>query len=197
MRRTWNMLETHLGELKTLRKEAAIFFLAACDPSLDETLKIMHSMAANGADCIELGVPFSDPIADGPVIQRSTARALKNNITLKKILATVAKFRKSSNVPVVMMGYYNPLLRFGLKNIVEECAGAGVDGLIVADLPFEEGEELERAAKKADVSLVYLLAPDIDRGRTREIIASSSGFGYCVAQYRATGSDEKCKNVSL
>lgn len=191
-----NRLEKHFGELKSRREKAAIFFITAGDPSLVDTLNMMRCMAENGADCIELGMPFSDPIADGPIIQRATARALKNKITLKNILSTVAEFRKSSDVPVVMMGYYNPLLRFGLKEIVAECGRAGVDGLIVADLPFEEGEELESICKKAGVSLVYLLAPDIDPDRTREIVASSSGFVYCVAQYSTTGADDKGDSVS-
>jgi len=191
-----NRLEKHLEELKARHEKSAIFFITAGDPSLKDTLHIMLSMAENGADCIELGVPFSDPIADGPVIQRATLRALKNKITLKDILATVAKFRQRSDVPVVMMGYYNPLLRFGLKEIVAESARAGVDGLIVADLPFEEGEELEVISKREGVSLVYLLAPDIDPGRTRDIIAASSGFIYCVAQYSTTGADDNGDSVS-
>ena len=191
-----NRLQKHLSELKSRREKAAILFITAGDPSLKDSLDIMLSMAENGADCIELGIPFSDPIADGPIIQRSTTRALKNNVTIHDIFMLVKQFRKSCNTPIILMGYYNPLYRYGLEKIAADCAEAGVDGLIVADLPFEEGEELQMIAAKYDVSLIYLLAPDIDPKRTQSIIDASSGFVYCVAQYSTTGTDETTEAVS-
>ena len=191
-----NRLQNHLMGLKSRDEKAAIFFITAGDPTLKDSLDMMLTMAESGADCIELGMPFSDPIADGPIIQRSTARALKNNITINAILGIVRDFRKSSDVPVVLMGYYNPLFHYGLEKAAFDCAEAGVDGLIVADLPFEEGEELQRITENAGVSLIYLLAPDIDPERTQEIVKSSSGFVYCVAQYSTTGVNENSDGVT-
>ncbi len=190
-----NRLEKHFAELKSRGRKAAIFFITAGDPNLKETLEIMLAMAENGADCIELGMPFSDPIADGPVIQRATARALKNDVTIKDILNLVKDFRKRSQTPVVLMGYYNPLIRYGIEALVRDCAAFGVDGLIVADLPFEEGEEFERFAKNAGVNLIYLLAPDIDPARTSAILKASGGFVYCVAQYSTTGVESGAEGV--
>ncbi len=190
-----NRLEKHFAELKTRGQKAAIFFITAGDPSLKETLEIMQTMSDNGADCIELGMPFSDPIADGPVIRRATARALKNHVTIKDILDLVREFRKYSRTPVVLMGYYNPLIRYGIEALVRDCAAFGVDGLIVADLPFEEGEELERLAKASGVNLIYLLAPDIDPARTEAILRASGGFVHCVAQYSTTGVESSADSV--
>ena len=182
-----NRLETYLANMKEHGDKAAIFFITAGDPSIDETLEIMLSMAENGADCIELGMPFSDPIADGPVIQRSTARALQHKITINDILELVSRFREKADTPVVLMGYYNPVMRFGIESLAKACAKNGVDGLIIADLPYEEGEEIEIITREHKVSLIYLLAPDLDPARTESIVRSSRGFVYCVAQYSPTG----------
>lgn len=192
-----NRLEKHFADLKSHGDKAAIFFITAGDPSLDETLEIMLSMAKNGADCIELGMPFSDPIADGPVIQRSTARAMKHHVTIADILKLVKRFREQSQTPVLMMGYLNPVMRYDIEALVEDCVAYGVDGLIIADLPYEEGEEIEAISKKHDVSLIYLLAPDIDPKRTKAIVQASSGFVYCVAQYSTTGVENQSEETVL
>lgn len=190
-----NRLERHLKEMKQRGETSAIFFITAGDPSLQETLDIMRAMADNGADCIELGMPFSDPIADGPTIQRSTARALANQVKLGDIFQLVRSFREDSDTPIVLMGYYNPIIRHGLRQTVREAQQAGVDGLIVADLPYEEGEEFERVTQKHNISLVYLLAPDIDPQRTRNIVQASRGFVYCVSQYSTTGVEGQADTV--
>ena len=182
-----NRLETHFAELRRQQKKAAIYFITAGDPTLSDTLDIMRALADNGADCIELGVPFSDPIADGPIIQESTRRAMEQGVTLGQIFDLVKRFRNESALPVVLMGYLNPILRFGLEKFVIECNVSGVDGLIVADLPYEEGQELEQLTRDHHVNLIYLLAPDIDPLRTEAIVKASSGFIYCVAQYSTTG----------
>ncbi len=192
-----NRLEKHFADLKSRGDKAAIFFITAGDPSLDETLDIMLSMAKNGADCIELGMPFSDPIADGPVIQRSTARAMKHKVTISDILNLVKRFREKSETPVVMMGYLNPVMRYGVEALVSDCVRHGVDGLIIADLPYEEGEEIEAITKTFDVSLIYLLAPDIDPKRTEAIVRASAGFVYCVAQYSTTGVENESEDNVL
>jgi tryptophan synthase alpha chain len=182
-----NRLEKHFAELQSKNEKALILFITAGDPNLDETLKIMESLAKNGADCIELGIPFSDPIADGPVIQQSTSRALKNNVQLGDILAMISKFRQNHDTPIVCMGYFNPILRYGEDKFIKAFHAAGGDGLIIADLPFEEGEEYEKLCKNNGVNLIYLLAPEIGSERTKRILASSSGFVYCVSHYGTTG----------
>ncbi len=184
-----NRLTKHFDNLKKDKQKAAIFFITAGDPNLHETFHIMESMALAGADCIEIGIPFSDPIADGPVIQRAAMRALTQKITIKNIMQTVKKFRLQWSTSVVLMGYYNPILRYGLRDFFCDCASFGVDGVIIADLPFEEGQEAEEYSKAYDVHLIYLLAPDIDSQRTERILKSSSGFVHCVAQYSITGSN--------
>ncbi len=190
-----NRLDRHLKAKKERGEKAAIFFITAGDPTLEETLDIMRAMAENGADCIELGMPFSDPIADGPVIQRSTARALEHNVKLDDIFQLVRSFRLHSETPVVLMGYYNPIMRFGLERAVKDCRDFGVDGLIVADLPYEEGLQFERLTKKQKISFIYLLAPDIDPKRTQNIVRASRGFVYCVAQYSTTGVEGQSDSV--
>ncbi len=185
-----NRLEKHFLELKKRNETALILFLTAGDPNLDETLRIMQALSANGADCLELGVPFSDPIADGPVIQRSTARALKNDVNLDNILQLVSKFRKTSETPVVLMGYFNPIVRYGTEPFVGACGESGVDGLIVADLPYEEGEEFEHLCRQKSIDLIYLLAPEMGSERTKNILAASSGFVYCVSHYGTTGAGD-------
>ena len=192
-----NRLEKHFTDLKAREEKAAIFFVTAGDPSLEKTLEILLAMAENGADCIELGMPFSDPIADGPVIQRSTARAMANRVTIKDILQLVRRFRMKSDTPVVLMGYYNPVIRYGIEALVKDCVVNGVDGLIIADLPFEEGEEIEKITKEHDICLIYLLAPDIDPRRTEAIVRASAGFVYCVAQYSTTGIDTQTEDSHL
>lgn len=182
-----NRLEKHFLNLKKENQKALILFVTAGDPDLDETLSIMEAMAQNGVDCIELGVPFSDPIADGPVIQRSTARALKNNINLLNILQLLKTFRKNYDTPVVCMGYLNPIANYGERKFIKDFSNAGGDGLIIADLPYEEGESFEKLCKKQNINLIYLLAPEIGTKRTRNVLDSTSGFVYCVSHYGTTG----------
>jgi tryptophan synthase alpha chain len=182
-----NRLEQHFTELKNEYKKALILFVTAGDPTLEKTLSIMEAMALNGVDCIELGVPFSDPIADGPVIQRSTARALKNKINLGDILNLIKSFRQKYNTPIVCMGYLNPIIRYGEEKFITDLNSAGGDALIIADLPYEEGENFELLCKSNNVNLVYLLAPEIGTNRTANILKASSGFVYCVSHYGTTG----------
>ena len=192
-----NRLEQHLQTVKVRGEKAAIFFITAGDPTLENTLDIMLALAENGADCIELGMPFSDPIADGPIIQQSTARAMKNNVTIKDIFELTKRFRDKSNTPVVMMGYYNPIIRYDVERLMRDCSSFGVDGVIIADVPFEEGEEIEKISREHGICMIYLLAPDIDRKRTESIVRASAGFVYCVAQYSTTGVDSQASDGTL
>ena len=132
------------AELKKRGEAALIPFITAGDPDLATTLKIMRALAAKGADCIELGIPFSDPTADGPTIQRSYQRALKKPLSLTAILRLVREFRSVSDVPVILFGYFNPFFRFGLERFVRQTAAAGADGVLCVDLPPEESGELKR-----------------------------------------------------
>ncbi len=194
-----NRLETHLNTLKQNQEKGLILYITAGDPDIDTTLDIMKAMADNGVDCIELGVPFSDPIADGPVIQRASNRALKNNVNIQKILDLVKSFRQTHNTPIVLMGYYNPVYQYGLEAFTKDLNTAGGDGLIMADLPFEESHDLAEQCTKYNISLIQLIAPELENERTQKIIQASQGFLYCVSNYGTTGkgfhASDELKNI--
>ncbi len=170
-------------------KKSLIVFITAGDPDLETTLQIMKTMAEEKVDCIELGMPFSDPIADGAVIQRATSRALEQKVRLGNIFHLVRRFRQVYDTPIVLMGYLNPILHMKSEPFMLQARAAGVDGLIIADLPFEEGEEMEALCEKYDMALIYLLAPELSTERTRSVVNASTGFIYCIAQYGTTGSE--------
>ena len=192
-----NRLARNLKTLQKKQETAAVFFITAGDPSLEETLEIMKALADNGADVIELGVPFSDPTADGPIIQASTTRALKNGVNIPAIFKLVQEFRKERNTPIVLMGYFNPIMRYGCEAFVTDCRTYGIDGLIIADLPYEEAETMEQLSLDHEISLIYLLAPDIDPQRTAAIAKASTGFIYCVSQYNTTGTVDAAPDQHL
>jgi tryptophan synthase alpha chain len=169
-------------------RKALVPFVTAGDPSPDVTLALMHRMVAAGADLIELGVPFSDPIADGPVIQRATERALANGVSLRDVLDMVSRFRADDDrTPVVLMGYLNPIEVMGCEAFAAAARDAGVDGALVVDVPPEEGHDLVTALRAADLDLVYLLAPTSDAGRIQRIGEIASGFVYYVSVKGVTG----------
>ncbi|MDZ7724171.1 MAG: tryptophan synthase subunit alpha [candidate division KSB1 bacterium] len=182
-----NRLDKQFQTLKGNDK-AGVFFITAGDPDIQTTLNIMSAMADSGADVIELGMPFSDPMAEGPVIQRSSARALINKITLMDIFKLVERFRQNYDTPVVMMGYCNPVFQYGIEPFVRDAKSHGVDGFIIADLPFEEGETMETVCRRYGLALIYLLAPDFTE-RSQEILKASSGFVYVISQYSTTGAE--------
>ena len=156
--------------LRSQGRTALIPFVTAGDPSPDVTVAPMHRMVAEGADLIELGVPFSDPIADGPVIQRATERALARHVMLDDVLAIVRRFRADdAKTPVVLMGYLNPIEIMGYERFAEEAKVAGVDGALIVDVPPEEGDELVAVLREREVDLVYLLAPTSDADRIARI----------------------------
>lgn len=169
-------------------RTALIPFVTAGDPAPAVTVPLMHRMVAAGADLIELGVPFSDPIADGPVIQRATERALARHVSLRDVLALVAAFRADdAETPVVLMGYLNPIERMGYAAFAAAASAAGVDGALVVDVPPEEGHNLVAALRTEGLDLVYLLAPTSDAGRIARIGAVASGFVYYVSVKGVTG----------
>lgn len=169
-------------------RAAFIPFLMAGDPGLDATAAFLEALAAGGADLIELGVPFSDPIADGPVNQRAAVRALQSGTKLSGILELVARHRDRLGVPIVLFTYFNPLFSRGIERFAEQAAASGVDGVLCVDLPPEEGEdELVPALRDQGVDAVFLLAPTSTRERVNRVAAMSSGFVYYVSRTGVTG----------
>ncbi len=175
-------------DLSSRGRTALIPFVTAGDPDLATTVPLMHAMVAAGADLIELGVPFSDPMADGPVIQRSSERALAHHTRLRDVLDLVRQFRtQDSATPVVLMGYLNPVESMGYTDFAEGARAAGVDGILIVDAPPEESGDLVKILNQAGIDLVYLLAPTSDEDRIRKIGAVASGFVYYVAVKGVTG----------
>ena len=180
-------IDATFERLRARGERALVVFLTAGDPSLADTRALVVEMARQGADIIEIGVPFSDPLADGPVIQRAAGRALAGGTTLTRILAMVRELRPEVDVPLILFGYYNPVLAFGLGAFARAAAGAGVDGLIVPDLPPEEAGPLSEEAGPAGLDMVHLLAPTSAPERVKLIARTSTGFIYVVSVLGLTG----------
>ncbi|HUP27866.1 MAG TPA: tryptophan synthase subunit alpha [Chloroflexia bacterium] len=173
--------------LKKGNEAALVPYLTVGYPSLEATRQLLPVIARQGADMIELGVPFSDPLADGATIQRTSQVALENGVSLADCLRVAAEARRSNEVPLLLMSYYNPLLRYGLDALAEDCAEAGVDGLIVPDLPPDEAAELKGELDGKGVDLIFLLAPTSTDERIRRVAEMASGFIYCVSLTGVTG----------
>lgn len=167
--------------------KALVTFITAGDPNLAATEELIPLLERNGADIIELGVPFSDPMADGPTIQLASERALAAGTTLDKILATVKAVRRRTQVPIILMGYYNPLLNYGLERFASDAAAAGVDGVLVVDLPPEEADELQSCTDRHGLDLIFLLTPTSDAARLRKVTRRARGFIYYVSVTGVTG----------
>ena len=187
-------IEKTFARLKDEGSGGLIPFITAGDPNLNVTCELIVELASSGASVIELGVPFSDPMADGPVIQRSSERALRNGVGLEQILQTVSKARKDTDVPIVLFSYYNPLLQFGLKKLAQEAARAGVDGVLVTDVPPEEAEDFQNVLSAQGLDMIYLVAPTSTDARLQMIAARASGFIYAVARTGVTGMREESSN---
>jgi len=174
-------------------QKALIPYLTAGDPDLETTCHLAAAMEQGGADLIELGIPFSDPLADGATIQRASQRALQGGVDLDAILETCEKIRRSSPLPLVLMSYYNPILRYGLQSFVKDAAGAGVDGVIVPDLPPDEveAEKFLRIARPGNLDLVFLVTPSSTDQRIDLVNAHASGFIYCVSLAGVTGARQQ------
>jgi tryptophan synthase alpha chain len=181
-------IDHRFAELKTAGRAALVTFLTAGDPDPATSLAILRALPAAGADVIELGMPFTDPMADGPAIQMSSQRALKAGQTLKQTLAMVGDFRRADGAtPIVLMGYYNPIYIYGVGRFLADAKAAGVDGLIVVDLPPEEDEELCLPALKAGLNFIRLATPTTDDKRLPAVLAHTSGFVYYVSITGITG----------
>jgi tryptophan synthase alpha chain len=176
------------AKLRDQRQAGLIAYLMAGDPDLTVTEQLVEGLVHAGVDLVELGVPFSDPVADGAVIQRAGQRALQNGTNLERILESVRRLReRGMTVPLLLMTYYNPIFHRGLRKAAESIARAGVDGLIVPDLPFEESEELNQLLGEKGLSLVHLLAPTSGEQRIKMVTEKAKGFIYCVSLTGVTG----------
>lgn len=169
------------------RRAAFIPFLTAGDPDLSTTGELMRAMVSGGADLIELGVPFSDPIADGPVIQRASTRSLENGTTLSGVLRLVSRERDGLGVPIVLFSYFNPIHAHGVERFAEQAAASGVDGVLCVDLPPDEGGELIPVLRKRGLDGIFLLAPTSTKDRIKRVNETSSGFVYYVSRTGVTG----------
>ena len=185
---TMSRIAATFSHLQQQRKKALIPFITAGDPEPSMTVEIMHALCNSGADIIELGVPFSDPMADGPTIQRSSERALKHGIGLKQIFELVAEFRKSNqNTPVVLMGYANPIEALGYQKFIELAEVSGVDGVLVVDYPPEESVELAKHLERHHIDPIYLLSPTTTEARIGQVANLSRGYVYYVSLKGVTG----------
>ena len=181
-------IATTFASLKAHNKTGLVTFITAGDPHPDLTVPLMHAMVAGGADVLELGVPFSDPMAEGPVIQRACERALKFNVGMRDVFDMVRVFRETDPAtPVILMGYANPIERMGAEAFIGKCKDAGADGAIVVDYPPEECEEFAASMRANGLDLIFLLAPTSTEERIKQVARVGSGFSYYVSLKGVTG----------
>jgi tryptophan synthase alpha chain len=173
--------------LRAKNEKALIVYLTAGDPSLSITKQLIFALEKAGVDILEIGVPFSDPTADGPVIQEASQSALKAGITLEGVLDLVAEVRKVSDIPIVLFGYFNPIFAYGAKKFSQAAHAAGVDGVLVVDLPYEEAKELRIFTDTVGIDFISLIAPTTDAKRLSKIAADASGFLYYISITGITG----------
>jgi tryptophan synthase alpha chain len=176
-------------KLRKNNEKALVTFITAGDPDLETTAEIIHELQNAGADIVELGIPFSDPMADGPTIQLSSERALTGGATLSKILEMVRSVRKTSDIPLVLMGYYNPIFSYGTERFAADAVDAGVDGVILVDLPPEEAdaEGFSTVAREKGLDIIFLLTPTSDDTRISKVVKRGRGFLYYVSVTGVTG----------
>lgn len=185
--KSMSRIGTKFANLNRNGRKGFIPYITAGDPSLEATEQIILELEPAGADIIELGVPFSDPMADGPVIQRASERTLANHVSVRDCLEVVRRVRKTSEMPIVLFSYLNPLLSIGLDRLGEELKDAGVDGVLATDLVPEEADEFRSALKSADIDLIFLVAPTSTDERLKLIAEASTGFVYAVSRTGVTG----------
>ena len=184
-------IEKRFSQLRSQGKKAFIPYITAGDPNLAVTRDLILALDKAGADVIELGVPFSDPIADGPVIQRATERALANHVSLRDVLQLVKDVRKRTEVPLMLMTYYNPLLSYGLENLAKEAGTCGLDGVLASDLTVEESGRFTEVMRAAGIDTIFLAAPTSSPERIRKIASASTGFLYAVSRTGVTGEQQQ------
>lgn len=181
-----NRIDKKFEELGKTQKKALIAFVTAGDPDMQQTVGIVKEMVAAGADIIELGVPFSDPIAEGPVIQAANARALSGGFRIEELMRLVRELRKEIDNPLLYLLYFNTILQYGIAEFMKECGDSGIDGLIIPDLPYEEREEIDNIANENGIYVITLVAPT-SKERVCRIAKDAKGFVYCVSSLGVTG----------
>lgn len=186
-----NRIDTVFASLKARRQKAMIAFITAGHPTLGSTPRLAAALEREGVDLLEIGVPFSDPLADGPVIQASSLTALRNGVTVRKVLSMVRQARRTVRLPILLMSYANPILRYGIARFATDAARAGVDGVILPDVPPDEGGQIDRMLARKGLHTVYLLAPTSSAQRERMVLRRSRGFVYYVSLTGVTGSSAK------
>ena len=184
-------IEKTFVKVKQENRAALIAYITAGDPDIGTSKKLVLALAESGTDIIELGIPFSDPLADGPTIQKASQRALAKGTRLLDIIALVKELRKQTQIPLVFMSYYNPILQYGIKKFAQDAVNAGLDGVIVPDLPPEEAGELITVARKTGLDTIFLLAPTSTQSRIKLVAESSKGFVYYVSLTGVTGARAK------
>ena len=184
-------IEKQFEKLRAEKRRAFIPYITAGDPTQEITGDLIRGLEKSGADIIELGVPFSDPIADGPVIQRATERALSQQMTLRKVLSLTREIRKQSEIPLVLFSYYNPILRYGLEKLARDAADCGFDGVLATDLTVEEAGAYRKAMADAKLNTIFLAAPTSSGERLKKIAEASNGFLYAVSRTGVTGESQE------
>lgn len=183
-------LKKRFEEVRGRGEAALIGYVMTGEPQLDRTIEYIKALEAGGLDVLELGVPFTDPIADGPVLQAAHARALRQGVTMHTALQVVRELRKSSELPILLMTYYNPIYRLGEESFARRCSETGVDGVIVPDLPIEEAASWVNQARKYGLARIFFVTPETDNERVKKICEFASGFLYLVSRYGTTGASE-------
>ena len=181
------MIEKTFKKLRREGKKAFIPYIMAGDPDLERTREIVRLFEECGADIVELGVPFTDPLADGPTIQRASERALRKGVTLRKVILNVKEFRQEIKIPIVLMTYYNPIFKYGVELFIHDAKETGINGVIIPDLPPDEAAEFIRLAKKNHLDTIFLLAPTSTDDRIKKVAKASTGFIYYVSITGITG----------
>ncbi len=182
-------LKESFSRINNEKRNGLIAFITAGDPNLETSQKILEGLPKAGADIIEIGMPFTDPMADGPIIQASYQRALASGQNLKLTLKMVKKFRENNkNTPIILMGYYNPIFQMGIEVFLEDCLKSGVDGLIIVDLPYESDEKFFISCKEKKINFIRLITPTTSKSRLKNLLGRSSGFIYYISVAGITGS---------
>lgn len=181
-------LTSVFNKLRKEGKKAFIPYIMAGDPSLNDTAEILSLFEESGADIIEIGVPFSDPLADGPTIQIASERALSNHITLRKVLDFLSKIRLNKSIPIVLMSYFNPIFKMGIENFLNKAKESNVKGIIIPDLPPDEARDFIKLSRRFLIDTIFLLAPTSTEDRIKKVVKASSGFIYYVSITGITGS---------
>jgi len=183
-----NRIEERFAQLKERKEKAFITYITAGYPDLNKTKELLRSQQTAGTDIVELGIPFSDPTADGPVIQNASYQSILNGTTLKKVFSIVKELREEELIlPIVFMLYYNTILAFGVEEFVKECVTCGVDGLIIPDLPYEEQDEINQYLKEEEDTILIQLVSPVSKKRIPTILKNARGFVYCVSSMGVTG----------